>query len=309
MTSVAFAGHLHSARSDETCSDLNQVVARAESAILDAIGPDVSVQFALSPNVARVALAVPDLQRIVVGLCAEACTGLGAGGRLLIETRGLNDAHLASSPAQSGIAEARARVMVRAERLGPAVSQPAQRESLPPSEGAFGFAGLHALLASLGGELERSASSVNGLAYVAYLPYVSPANSSGRMPVAAASGTEVILLVEDEPQVQAVTARILRAFGYSVVTAHNERTALAQAEQHGAAISLVVSDLVLPGVSGTDLVRRLRQPCEHARVLYMSGYSPEHVGALVEGASFLRKPFTTEELVTMVRELLASSMH
>jgi CheY-like chemotaxis protein len=129
------------------------------------------------------------------------------------------------------------------------------------------------------------------------------------MPVAAGASAEVILLVEDEPQVQAVTTRILRAFGYSVITAHNERTALAQAEQHGAAISLIISDLVLPGVSGADLVRRLRQPCEHARVLYMSGYSPEHVGALLEGASFLRKPFSADELVRIVRELLAASVH
>lgn len=144
----------------------------------------------------------------------------------------------------------------------------------------------------------------NRLAFVAHLPYVPAPTSSGSMKVAAARGLEVILLVEDEPQVQAVTARILRAFGYSVITAHDERTALAQAEQYGAAIGLVVSDLVLPGVSGMDLVRRLRQPCERARVLYMSGYAPEDVGPLLAGARFLRKPFTAEELMSMVSDLL-----
>jgi DNA-binding response OmpR family regulator len=118
----------------------------------------------------------------------------------------------------------------------------------------------------------------------------------------------VILLIEDEPQVQAVTARILRAYGYSVITAHNERSALAQAELYGSAIGLVVSDLVLPGVSGKDLVRRLRDPCEHAQVLYVSGYSPEHVGALSDGARFLRKPFTAQELLALVRELLPESV-
>jgi len=103
-----------------------------------------------------------------------------------------------------------------------------------------------------------------------------------------ARGLEVILLVEDEPQVQAVTARILRAFGYSVVTAHNERTALAQAELHGAAINLVVSDLVLPACRARTWCGGFESPCEHARVLYVSGYSAEHVGALAEGARFLR---------------------
>jgi CheY-like chemotaxis protein len=312
MTSVAFASHTQSALSDEPCSDLNQVVARAEALILEAVGDSLSLQLALSPNVARVAVTVADLQKIVVELCVDAASTIGSGGRLIIETRGLNDAkveaQVATEPSLDAANEACARLVVRAER-GPAPSPVGPRKAALRPEAPLGAAALEALLEGIGGRLERVPVAESGLARVVHLPYVSAANSSGRMPVASTRGGEVILLVEDEPQVQAVTARILRAFGYSVITAHNERTALAQAEQYGASISLVVSDLVLPGVSGTDLVRRLRQPCEHARVLYMSGYSPEHVGALVEGASFLRKPFTAQELVTMVRELLAASVH
>jgi CheY-like chemotaxis protein len=312
MTSVAFASHTQSALTDEPCSDLNQVVARAEASILEAVGDSLSLQLALSPNVARVAVTLADLQKILLGLCVEAAGTIGSGGRLIIETRGLNDAKVeaqaASQPAPIAASEACARLVVRAER-GPALPPVGPRKASLRPDAPLGVAALEALLDGISGRLECVAVAESGLAYVAHLPYVSAANSSGRMPVASTRGVEMILLVEDEPQVQAVTARILRAFGYSVITAHNERTALAQAEQYGAAISLVVSDLVLPGVSGTDLVRRLRQPCERARVLYMSGYSPEHVGALVEGASFLRKPFTAQELVTMVRELLAASVH
>jgi two-component system cell cycle sensor histidine kinase/response regulator CckA len=306
MISVALAGQLEAADSTEQYSDLNQVIARCESAIVQTVKSGVSVKFALSPNVARVGVGVDDLRRIVVVLCAEAGAGLGPGGRLLIETRGLNDAQVAPLAARAS-AEAFATLIVRVDH--PAEAPAAAKPNGAPSEAAPGIAELEVALERFGGRLELVRLSEHGLAYVAHLPYVSPATSSGRMPIAAARGVEVILLVEDEPQVQAVTARILRAFGYSVITAHNERTALAQAEQHGAAISLVVSDLVLPGVSGAELVRRLRQPCEHARVLYMSGYSPEDVGELVGGASFLRKPFTADELVTMVRALLASSVH
>lgn len=280
---------------------------------MDAIGDSLSLQLALSPNVARVAVTFGDLQKIIVGLCAEAASVIGSGGRLIIETRGLNDAQVEAQatlrPSVITAAEARARVVVHAERPSSSPSRTAPRKPSSRADAPLCVADVEALLNGIGGRLELVPIAEHGLAYVAHLPYVPPANSSGRMPVASARGVEVILLVEDEPQVQAVTARILRAFGYSVITAHNERTALAQAEQYGAAISLVVSDLVLPGISGADLVRRLRQPCEHARVLYISGYSPEHVGALVDGASFLRKPFTAEELVTMVRELLAASVH
>jgi CheY-like chemotaxis protein len=306
MTSVAHASRLESAQAADRCSDLNQVVARCESTVVQTIKSGVSVKFALSPNVARVALGADELRRIVVSLCAEACTSLPPGGRLVIETRGLNDAELASATPLDAASkpDACARLIVRTEQQAEAPTGVWQRASTPP-EAELGIAELEVALERAGGRLELTPGAGNELAYVAHLPYVPPASSSGRIPVAAARGVEVILLVEDEPQVQAVTARILRAFGYAVITAHNERTALAQAEQHGSAISLVVSDLVLPGVSGTDLVRRLRQPCEHARVLYVSGYSPEHVGALVEGESFLRKPFTAEELVTMVRDLLA----
>ncbi len=294
MSSVALANHLRSTQSEGSCSDLNQVVARLEPSIARVVGHYVGVQFSLSPNVARVAIPSTELEKIVLSLCVEASCLLGPGGRLVVETRGMNDAHL--TPSQPA-AEARARVIVRAEQ----VAQTTQRSS---TYAEAGTRELEVLLRRLGGQLELVPLAVNDLAYVAHLPHALASNSSGRMAIAVPHEACVILLVEDEPQVQAVTARILRAFGYSVITAHNERTALAQAEQHGGSIGLVVSDLVLPGVSGKELVRRLRKPCEHAQILYISGYSPEHVGALADGACFLRKPFTAQELLAVVRDLM-----
>jgi len=299
MSSVALAGRLHSAQSEDCCSDLNQVVARVEQSIARVAGHYVGVQFSLSPNVALVAVAPAELERAVLGLCAGACSMLSPGGRLVVETRGMSDAPVGAASAPAAVTEARARVVIRTEQLG----HPAQRD-LTHAYSEVAIADLEDLLRRVGGELELVQLADSDLAFVAHLPYALASNSSGRMAIAVAQGVGAILLVEDEPQVQAVTARILRAFGYSVVTAHNERTALAQAEQHGSAIGLVVSDLVLPGVSGKDLVRRLRKPCEHAQILYISGYSPDHVGALADGARFLRKPFTAQELLAIVRELL-----
>jgi two-component system cell cycle sensor histidine kinase/response regulator CckA len=301
MSSAALASRLHSALLDDNCSDLNQVVARAEQSIVRVAGSHVALQFALSPNVARVAVPTPELERVIIGLCAQASNLLAQGGRLIVETRGLNDAPLSLLPAAASPTESRARLVVRAEQLG----------HVPRTEWShleLGFSDLTQLLERLGGQFEFLPVSDHDLAFVAHLPYAPTSNSSGHMAIALPHEACVILLVEDEPQVQAVTARILRAFGYTVITAHNERTALAQAEQHGSAIGLVVSDLVLPGVSGKDLVRRLRNPCEHAQVLYISGYSPEHVGTLADGACFLRKPFTAQELLAMVRDLMPPSV-
>ena len=306
MTSAALASRFRSANAGENCTDLNQVVARAEGSISEIAGLAVGVQFALSPNVMLVQVPLTQLEQIVLGLCTEVRNLLSPGGRLVIETRGMNDAPVAASSGVIQPDEARARIVVRAEQLGhgPPLSPQAERRAPASAQPELVPSALQQLLEHLGGRLEIVPLHDGDLAYVAHLPQAIGTDSSGRMAVAVPEQSGVILLIEDEPQVQAVTTRILRAFGYTVITAHNERSALAQAEQYGSAIGLVVSDLVLPGVSGKDLVRRLRNPCEHAQVLYISGYSPEHVGALTDGARFLRKPFTAQELLALVRELL-----
>jgi two-component system, cell cycle sensor histidine kinase and response regulator CckA len=311
MTSTALANRFRAALNDESCCDLNQVIARREPSIAEVLGQTVLVQFALSPNALRVAVPFLEVERIVVGLCGAALGLIGSSGRIVIETRGVNDAQLSpllpGATAQDGLA----RIIVRTEQFTPAQPSPqAMKVGQTVSSTrhpALGFSAIEALLERLGGRLEFVPLPHDEVAYVAHLPYARAPDSSGRMPVAHAEHAGVILLVEDEPQVQAVTARILRTYGYQVITAHNERTALAQAEQCGGSIGLVVSDLVLPGVSGKDLVKRLRQPCEHARVLFISGYSPEHVGALSEDARFLRKPFTAQELLAVVAQLLPES--
>lgn len=307
MTSAALASRLRSTHAVENCTDLNQVVARAEQSISELVGRSVSVQFALSPNVKFVAVPLAQLEQIVLGLCSAGRNLLGDSGRIVVETRGINDAPIDPSNSVVQTTEARARIMVRVELHSeePAAA-PDWNDSAPLAEQPL--AELEQLLKRHGGRLESVRLSERNLAYVAHLPYAIGADSSGRMAVAVPQESGIILLIEDEPQVQAVTTRILRAFGYSVITAHNERSALAQAEIYGASIGLVVSDLVLPGVSGKDLVRRLRTPCEHAQVLYISGYSPEHVGTLSDGARFLRKPFTAQELLGLVRELLPESV-
>jgi len=308
MTSAARASRFSSARADENSTDLNQVVARAKHSIAEVAGQQVGVQFALSPNVTRVALPPAPLEQIVLGLCGAARSLLAIGGRLVVETRGMNDAPIGAPSEAVEPACSRARLVVRVEQLG---NQPpsATQRAAAPSPSLLSFSGLEQLLERAGGRLEFVPLADHDLAYVAHLPHAVASDSSGRMAAAVPQQSGMILLIEDEPQVQAVTTRILRAFGYAVVTAHNERSALSQADQYGPSIGLVVSDLVLPGVSGQDLVRRLRHPCEHARVLYISGYSPEHVGALADGARFLRKPFTAQELVAAVRGLLPDLAH
>jgi len=305
MSFTAFASRFRPVEGEEGCSDLNQVIAGAERSIVAIAGAGFSVQLALSPSATLVAVPASALEQIVVGLCSVARSTLTLNGRLWIESRGQDDPNFGPISGVVAVTEARARVLVRAEPGGGSSPESAAPSARPAVE----LPALEGLLERLGGRLEVLLQPASAPAFVAHLPAWAGTQSAGRIPAALPHEGRVILLVEDEPQVQAVTARILRAFGYAVVTAHNARTALTHAEQYGPAIALVITDLLLPGVSGKDLVGRLRTPCERARVLFISGYSREHLGSLTEGACFLRKPFTAQELLAMVRGLLPEAPH
>jgi CheY-like chemotaxis protein len=120
-------------------------------------------------------------------------------------------------------------------------------------------------------------------------------------------GHETILLVEDEPQVRAASLRILRRAGYEVVEASNGDEAIRACEERGNPIDLLVTDVVMPGMSGRELARRLDQIRPGLQVLFLSGYTSTaivHHGMLDAGLQFLQKPVTPESLSRKVREVL-----
>lgn len=126
-------------------------------------------------------------------------------------------------------------------------------------------------------------------------------------PVVVARGTETILLVEDQPQLRQLTSHILRGYGYRVLAAANGEEALHICEQKENLVDLVLTDIVMPGVTGIELVKRLRTFGPHMKILYMSGYTDDVVlrqGALEPGAAYLEKPFTPEGLATKIRQIL-----
>jgi len=121
------------------------------------------------------------------------------------------------------------------------------------------------------------------------------------------TGTETILLVEDEPQLRELTRSVLQARGYEVVEAKNSAEAEQLAEKYGAKIHLLLTDVIMPGISGRELAKRLSAQRPALRVLYMSGYTYNVIaqgGTLERGVAFLQKPFTPRVLVEKVREVL-----
>lgn len=135
---------------------------------------------------------------------------------------------------------------------------------------------------------------------------------AGTAPVETSSlrGSETILLCEDQEQVRTLTRRMLEARGYDVLVARSGHEALRLAEERSGPIHLLVTDVVMPGMSGKELALLLNPPRPAMKVLYLSGYTDESIvqhGVLEPGAAFLQKPFTAEMLARKVREVLDSA--
>jgi CheY-like chemotaxis protein len=120
-------------------------------------------------------------------------------------------------------------------------------------------------------------------------------------------GSETILLVEDEPAVRALTRRVLQRYGYDVLEAASGDEALALAERRPGEIHLLVTDVVMPGMSGREVAQRIARTRPSTAVLYTSGYTPDAImqhRVIAAGAPFLQKPFTPAALAAKVREVL-----
>lgn len=119
-----------------------------------------------------------------------------------------------------------------------------------------------------------------------------------------------VLVVEDEAGIRGPVRRVLLAQGFEVLEAAGSEEALELAQRHEGAIDLLLTDVMMPGMGGAELARRMLAQRPGVRVLFMSGYSPEAVakqGVLVPGTTLLQKPFTVDELVRRVRQILASA--
>jgi CheY-like chemotaxis protein len=120
-------------------------------------------------------------------------------------------------------------------------------------------------------------------------------------------GKETVLVVEDQPEVRGYAAAALRAYGYQVMEAANAEQALLLCEREGERIDLILTDVVMPGLSGTEMADRLKQRGRPVKVLFMSGYTDDtivHHGVLEKDAEFIQKPFSPGQLAIKVREVL-----
>jgi len=300
--------------------DLNAVVTNMGQMLRRLIGEDVELSTDLSPSLSRVKVDPGQIEQVIVNLAVNARDAMPGGGRITIATA---DAEL--SPAYAVVhPEVRPgpHVLLSVADTGHGMSEETQAHLFEPffttkerGKGAgLGLATVYGIVQQSGGHLRVNSAADRGSTFLIYLPRVEAAED-GWQGVARpllphpSPGTETVLLAEDEEVVRRFAREILSGNGYKVLEAENGREALLLSEAHRGEIHLLLTDVVMPKMSGRELTERIRPQRPDLRILYMSGYTDDatlrHL-VLEEGIPFLQKPFTSEGLARKVREVLDS---
>jgi two-component system cell cycle sensor histidine kinase/response regulator CckA len=257
------------------------------------------------------------IEQVIMNLVVNARDAMPNGGRLLIETANVE---LDAAYAQDHATVRPGRyVMLAVTDTGIGMDADTVAHIFEPfyttkgsgSGTGLGLSTVYGIVKQSGGYIWVYSEPGKGTTFKVYLPRVDDrveVSSTMEAPSAAArNGKETILLVEDEPGVRELTNMVLSRRGYSVLEALNPQDAERLAENHGSEIHLLLTDVVMPGISGRELAKKLTARHPNLRVLYMSGYTYNVIaedGTLEDGLSFLQKPFTPQILAQKVRETL-----
>jgi PAS domain S-box-containing protein len=296
--------------------NLNAVIADFSKMLQRLIGEDVKLRTNLDLRIGS-GVADPDqIGQVIMNLAVNARDAMPGGGKLTIETRNV---HLDSSYAsQHAEVQPGHYVMLAVSDTGCGMDKAAQARIFEPffttkekDKGTgLGLSTVYGIIRQSGGHIWVYSEPGEGSSFKIYLPAAEnefEAEPTFMSPPALLSGTETVLLVEDEEGVRHFTRQVLEMNGYTVLEACNPDEAIGIATSYEGSIDLLVTDVVMPGMSGRELATSLilRRPA--TRVLYISGYTEKaivHHGVLDSGIPFLPKPFTPDDLLSKVREVM-----
>jgi signal transduction histidine kinase/ActR/RegA family two-component response regulator len=296
--------------------DLNGVIAEINKLIRRLIGEDIALTTHLAADLGPVTADPGQVEQVILNLAVNARDAMPRGGALTITTG--NATVGPAAQAQPGLPPGRYALLTVAdtgcgmdEATKARIFEPFFTTKEPGKGTGLGLAVVHGIVAQSGGHIDVQTAPGRGTTFRILLPQaegpVPPPAAARAAPGKPAGGTETVLLVEDEDAVRAFAARVLQTYGYQVLEARDGAEAQQVAARDGRAPDLMVTDVVMPGLSGLELARRLGPARPGMKVLFMSGHTDDAItrrGVLSPEASFLHKPFTPEELAGKVREVL-----
>ena len=299
--------------------DLNAVVRMLEKMLQRLIGEDVKLEVSPCSALGAVRADPGQLEQVILNLAVNSRDAMPGGGRLTIETANV-DLDETYSREHAGATPGRY-VMLAVSDTGIGMDAETQAHIFEPffttkEQGTgtgLGLATVYGIVKQSGGYVWVYSEPGGGATFKIYLPRVDEpveAQDVQRVAPRVAGGRETVLVAEDDPSVREIVAQVLTQKGYHVLVAPDGQAALKMARAEPGEIRLLVTDIVMPGMTGRELAEALVAERAGARVLYMSGYTDDAVvrhGVLEEGLPYLQKPFTPRALATKVREVLDRS--
>jgi two-component system cell cycle sensor histidine kinase/response regulator CckA len=294
--------------------NLSAVVQSVEKMLHRVIGEDVELVTSLAPDLGAVKADVGQLEQVLMNLAVNARDAMPTGGKLTLETA--NVEHDPDYAREQEASPVRRFVMLAVSDTGVGMDEATKARifepfftTKEPGKGTgLGLATVYGIVQQSGGFIWVYSELGRGTSFKIYLPQVdAPPDAAGVAATELPRGTETVLLVEDAPAVRAAVRQVLERQGYTVLEAPHGNAALALATAHDGPIHLLLTDVVMPGLSGRQVADQLKQLRPDTRVLYASGYTDDAVvrhGVLEAGIAYLQKPFTTGSLARKVRETL-----
>jgi PAS domain S-box-containing protein len=298
--------------------NLNGVLGEMDKLLRRLIGEDVELATELAPDLALVKVDHGQIEQVLFNLAVNARDAMPNGGRLTIRTRNATVTEKitrgnASVPPGDYVA-------LSVSDTGHGMSEYVQAHIFEPffttkevGKGTgLGLSMVYGIIQQSSGFIMFESSPGRGTTFTIYLPRAvgDAASLVKKKPAEARGGSETILLVEDEEVVRKLAQRILADQGYTLLTASSGTEALELCERHLKPINMMLTDIVMPQISGRALAQRLQATYPNMKVLYMSGYAEESlkaIGEAIDDKNFIQKPFTPTALARKVRDMLDRS--
>ena len=296
---------------------INDVVARTETLLRRLIGEDIELTTRLDTELAHVSADPAQIEQVIVNLAVNARDAMAEGGQLTVET---GNVYLDSAFASAHMgARTGAHVMMKVSDTGIGMDESIKAHLFEPffttkekTKGTgLGLATVYGVVKQSGGFIWADSAPGQGATFTMYLPVVdAPLTDHAEAPgskLTPEAAHETILLVEDQDDVRRVAAAILRHGGYDVIEAAHPHAALAIVRDPGARFDLLLTDVVMPDMSGRELARVAANVRANLKVLYTSGYAENAIvehGVIEPGLAFVPKPFTPKALLRAVRGVL-----
>jgi PAS domain S-box-containing protein len=296
--------------------NLNAVVANMDKMLRRIIGEDIDLVTVLDPHLEIVRADPGQIEQVIMNLAVNARDAMPQGGKITLETANVNLDELYAR--RRGQVRPGPYVMLALSDTGEGMDAEAQTRIFEPffttkrqGKGTgLGLSTVYGIVKQSGGFIWVYSEPREGSTFKIYLPRLAEHAAAAVSLIKAPCsdrGSETILLVEDEEPVREVIHRMLRQNGYQVLAAADGPEALRLSRQHPGPIHLMLTDVVMPGMSGHQVMEQLRPERPEMQVLYMSGHTENaivHHGVLEPGVAFVQKPFRQEELLLKVRGLL-----